>query len=56
MMNMNESHTPFYGAVKFEEVNIIEQIHPKSKLFQHKEDLCVCYLLFTPSLRVLSSQ
>jgi hypothetical protein len=40
MVNMNESHVPFYGAVKFEEVrNIIGQIHPKIKLFRHNEGL-----------------
>ena len=39
-MNMNESHMPFYGAVKYEEMrNITGQIHPKIKLIRHNEGL-----------------
>jgi hypothetical protein len=55
-MNMNESHMPFYGAVKYEKVrNIIGQIHPKIKLFRHNERFCVCYLLYTLTLKVYST-
>ena len=47
-MSMNESHMPFYGAVKYEEVrDITTQIHPKIKLLRPNDGLCVCYLLYT---------
>jgi hypothetical protein len=52
---MNESHMPFYGALKFEEVrDIIDQIHLKIKLFRHNEGLRL--LLFVIYTNLKSSQ